>query len=202
MPYPRPDITGIVLAGGQARRMGGIDKGLAPYRGRPLAYYALNAMKGLTASILISANRNQARYAAFGYPVVSDGVPDFAGPLAGVLAAMKVADTPYVLVMPCDCPFIGTDILTRLCDAPLDAEIVTLHDGLRAHPVFMRVNRTLTESLENYLAQGQHKVIAWMEQHRHLIVDCSDAADSLINFNTLQDMDSATPRQEKPCSPY
>jgi molybdenum cofactor guanylyltransferase len=191
MPELRPEITGIILSGGQARRMGGIDKGLLPYRGHPLAYYALNAMKTITASIVISANRNPARYAAFGYPVVSDTVAGFAGPLAGLLAAMKSADTPYVLSIPCDCPFISAELLTRLCDSPADAEIVTLHDGLRTHPVFMRVNRSLTNALENYLAQGQHKVIAWIEQHRHQIVDCSDLASCLRNINTQQDLESS-----------
>ena len=189
MPDQRPEITGIVLAGGLARRMGGIDKGLLPYRGHPLTYYALNTMQTITASIRISANRNQARYATFGYPVVSDTVPGYAGPLAGLLAAMKSANTPYVISIPCDCPFISTEVLTRLCDAPLDAEIVTLHDGIRTHPVFMRVNRSLTDSLENYLAQGQHKVIAWIEQHRHQIVDCSDLAACLRNINTPQDLE-------------
>jgi molybdopterin-guanine dinucleotide biosynthesis protein A len=189
VPDQKPEITGIVLAGGQARRMGGIDKGLLPYRGHPLAYYALNAIKTITGTLLISANRNQARYAAFGYPVVSDCTPDFSGPLAGLLAAMKSADTPYVLAIPCDCPFVSAELLTRLRDAPRDIEIVTLHDGLRTHPVFMRVNRNLTGSLENYLAQGQHKVIAWIEQHRHQIVDCSDLADSLRNINTPQDLE-------------
>jgi molybdenum cofactor guanylyltransferase len=190
MPDPRHEITGIILAGGTARRMGGIDKGLLLCRGQPLAFHALKAMETITGSICISANRNQARYAVFGYPVVSDTVTGFAGPLAGLLAGMKSSDTPCVLSIPCDCPFISAEILTRLRDASADAEIVTLHDGSRTHPVFMRVNCALADSLENYLAQGQHKVIAWIEQHRHLIVDCSDQTSCLRNINTPQDLEA------------
>lgn len=188
MSNQNPRITGALLAGGLARRMDGVDKGLMQYQDRPLATYALKALETITASIVINANRNQSIYAAFGYPVVSDTIPGFIGPLAGLLAAMKSAHTLYLLAIPCDCPHITREILSRLCDAPQEYEIVTLHDGIRMHPVFMRVNRSLADSLENYLMRGERKVADWIAQHHYLSVDCSDLAENLTNINTLQQL--------------
>ena len=118
----RDRITGLILAGGRARRMGGQDKGLIPLAGRPLIAWVIEALRPQVGSILISANRNQAAYAAFGYPVIGDeaGGPDltgFQGPLAGIAAAMTLAQTPWLLTLPCDTPLLPADLAARLAAA-------------------------------------------------------------------------------------
>ena len=94
----RTDITGVVFAGGQGRRMGGVDKGLVALAGRPLVAQVIERLAPQVGGLVINANQNRDRYAAFGYPVVADVVPDFAGPLAGLHAALAFAATPYVVI--------------------------------------------------------------------------------------------------------
>lgn len=97
-------VAAVILAGGQGRRMGGADKGLLDYRGRPLVEWVLDALAPQVAEILISANRNLDRYARYGRRVLPDALPDFPGPLAGVLAALDAVDTEWLLAVPCDTP--------------------------------------------------------------------------------------------------
>jgi molybdopterin-guanine dinucleotide biosynthesis protein A len=107
----------VVLAGGLGRRMGGADKGLIEYQGRPLIEWALAALASQVDEIFISANRNLDRYAAYGYRVLPDTLPDFPGPLAGVLAALEAVDTGWLLVVPCDTPHLPADLASRLLQA-------------------------------------------------------------------------------------
>lgn len=118
----RDRITGLILAGGRARRMGGQDKGLIPLAGRPLIAWVIEALSSQVGSILISANRNQAAYAAFGCPVIGDeaggaGLAGFQGPLAGIAAALTLAETPWLLTLPCDAPLPPVDLAARLVSA-------------------------------------------------------------------------------------
>ena len=111
------DITAVVLAGGKASRMGGVDKGLIPVRGRPMIAYVLEALAPQVGKILVNANRNAERYAEFGHEVIPDSLEGFQGPLAGVTAGLAAATTPYVVTAPCDSPLIGDDLVARLADA-------------------------------------------------------------------------------------
>ena len=124
MTIARTDITGVVFAGGQGRRMGGVDKGLVELDGRALVAHVIERLAPQVGELVINANQNRDRYAAFGYPVVADVIPDFAGPLAGLHAAMAAATTPYVVTSPCDSPFLPADLVARLALAlaatPLD----------------------------------------------------------------------------------
>ena len=118
----RGQLTGLILAGGQARRMGGQDKGLIPLAGRPLIAWVIAALAPQVGRILISANRNQAAYAAFGHPVIGDEaggteLTGFQGPLAGIAAAMTRMETPWLLTLPCDAPLAPTDLASRLAAA-------------------------------------------------------------------------------------
>jgi len=182
----RAKITGVILAGGRARRMGGEDKGLIRFKGRPLASYALEALDSVAAHILINANRNRDAYARFGYPVISDQTDTFDGPLAGLLSAMRAAETPYVLTVPCDSPLVTGRLLERLCRVMQEtgAELCAAHDGERLHPVFLLAERRLADSLERYLAGGQRKIDLWLEQHRLALVDFSDHPELFANVNT------------------
>lgn len=186
----RTKITGVVLAGGRARRMGGSDKGLLNFKGRPLVSYALDALKSVAGTIFINANRNREVYVAFGYPVIADQTGAFDGPLAGLLSAMRWARTPYVLTVPCDSPLIEGILLERLVQTlrAEDAEICAAYDGERLHPVFLIAECRLASSLEAYLASGQRKVDLWLNQHKLALADYSDHPELFANVNTPEEL--------------
>lgn len=183
-------ITGVVLAGGRARRMGGEDKGLLKFRGQPLAAWAVAALEQVTDVILINANRNQSAYAALGYPVIADANSAYQGPLAGLLSAMKAANTPYVLTVPCDCPLIDGGLLHRLFSTlqAQGVEICAAHDGERLHPIFLIAETALAPSLEAYLAAGERKVELWLARHRLALADFSDHPEQFVNLNTQEEL--------------
>jgi molybdopterin-guanine dinucleotide biosynthesis protein A len=186
----RAKITGVLLAGGRGRRMGGKDKGLILFKGRPLSSYALEALDSVAGHILINANRNLEAYARFGYPVIADRTDGFYGPLAGLLSAMRAAETPYVLTVPCDSPLVTGRLLERLCRTMQEtgAELCAAHDGERLHPVFLLAERRLADSLERYLAGGRRKLDRWLEQHRLVLADFSDHPELFANINTEEEL--------------
>ncbi|MDD9824153.1 MAG: molybdenum cofactor guanylyltransferase [Gammaproteobacteria bacterium] len=189
-PDARPQVTGLILAGGRARRMAGRDKGLLPLAGRPLAQYALSALAPQVQRLLISANRNRERYAAFGYPVIEDDLADFAGPLAGVASALAVCQTPYVATAPCDSPLLAPDLVARLLQALRAADGAMLsvaRDGERLQPVFALLDRRLYPSLQAYLAAGGRKIDPWLRQERAVEVDFSDRPRMFRNINTPEE---------------
>jgi len=182
-------VSGVVLAGGMARRMGRLDKGLLPFHGRPLVSYAIAAMVPLVDELLISANRNQAHYATFGYPTISDENCHFDGPLAGILAAMQAAHHPLLLVMPCDSPLIQTEHLQRLL-SNLDAnvDIAVADDGARMHPVFAALKTHLQTDLKRYLQSGERKLQNWFNHQRLAKVDFSAEPTVFANINTPEEL--------------
>ena len=186
----RAAITGVVLAGGRGRRMGGEDKGLLPFHGRPLASHALDTLGEVAGSRLINANRNLEAYESLGFPVIQDANDRFDGPLAGLLSAMRAAATPYVLTVPCDTPRLTGQLLQRLADRleTSGAVIAVAHDGERLHPVVMLAKTCLVDDLQAYLDAGERKVEHWIRRHCWLSVDFSDAADALVNINTPDDL--------------
>ena len=182
-------VSGVVLAGGQARRMQQQDKGLVLFNGRPLVSYALAALQPLVTEVLISANRNQDSYSRFGYPVLADNRPGYDGPLAGILAAMQSARNPYLLVTPCDSPLINSVHLERLLlNLQTGVDLVTAFDGERLHPVFMALRRHLQPSLANYLDSGERKLQVWLQQQNWAPVDFSDVPGIFANINTLTEL--------------
>lgn len=187
----RAKITGIVLAGGRGRRMGGVDKGLMEYRGRPLVAYALDALKQVAGTVLINANRNLEAYASFGVSIITDQTDSFDGPLAGLLSAMQATQTEYVLTVPCDSPWVNEELLGRLCLKLQDegAEICAAHDGERMQSVFLIARRSLAADLEAYLASGQRKVETWLNLHKLMLVDCSDHPKWFTNINTQEELE-------------
>lgn len=187
---PIAALTGVVLAGGAARRMGGRDKGLIPFRGRPLASYALAALAQVAGSVLINANRNIDAYARLGYPVIGDGNARYDGPLAGMLAALRAANTPYVLVVPCDCPLLQPAQLRQLYDVLLtkQAEVCAAHDGVWLNPVFAVLKTTLADDLQVYLDQGGRKAETWLRQHVLAIADFAAAPELFRSANTPEEL--------------
>jgi len=182
-------MTAVILAGGMGRRMGGQDKGLVELKGRPLVAHVIDAVDPQVSHLLINANRNHPAYARFGPPVLSDELKDFQGPLAGILAAMKKAPTPLLLVVPCDTPHLPADLGARLrrAMADADAEIAVAHDGDRLQPVHALIATALSGDLESYLGSGKRKIDHWYARHRMVVVDFSDQPEAFVNINTLDE---------------
>ncbi|HEY2187655.1 MAG TPA: molybdenum cofactor guanylyltransferase MobA, partial [Caldimonas sp.] len=136
----RRDITGLVLAGGRGSRMGGVDKGLQPHLGMPLAMHAMLRLAPQVGEVMINANRNLGAYESMGVPVWPDALADYPGPLAGFLAGLEHCMTPCLATVPCDSPRFPEDLVARLAER-LDAEdaelamAATREDGeLRLQP--------------------------------------------------------------------
>lgn len=183
-------ISGVILAGGLGRRMGGTDKGLQELRGKPLVQWVIERLSPQVDELLINANQNGARYAAFGYRVVPDQIPDFAGPLAGLHAALTTASHPLVATAPCDSPFLPTDLVSRLYQAltAQQAEIAVARTFSQAHPVFCLCRRELLPHLSDYLARGERKFERWYSTLHAVEVPFDDVAEAFENINTRQEL--------------
>lgn len=183
-------ITGVVLAGGRATRMDGQDKGLLMLGDRAMIQLISEALQPQVANVLINANRNQARYAELtDFPVVPDVDRNFAGPLAGIAAALAYSESPYLVAVPCDSPFLAHDLVSRLYTAlcKQDAEIAMATCVGRPQPVFVLLLRQLLPSLKAFLASGEHKIIHWYHRHRVVEVNFDDRQRMFENINTPQD---------------
>jgi len=183
-------ITGVILAGGLARRMNNQDKGLITYKGRPMVSYAIAALTAIADQTIINANRNKEQYKAFGLPVVADQTDSFDGPLAGVLTAMIYTDADVLIVMPCDSPLIKAEHLQKLLAtrATKNADVAVAFDGERLHPVFLAIKTSLKSGLQNYLACGQRKMDRWLEQQKMVKADFSNEPEIFTNINTLTEL--------------
>ncbi len=185
---PGTELAVVVLAGGQGRRMGGADKGLVDYRGRPLVAWVLDALAPQAGEIVISANRNLERYAATGHRVLPDTLPDFPGPLAGVLAAMRAVAAPWLLVVPCDTPHLPGDLANRLLAAAraADTPVAVAADAARTHHTCFLARTALADDLAATLARGERAVHRWQAAHNPAVVQF-DAA-GFANFNRPEDL--------------
>lgn len=189
---PTPSITGVILAGGQARRMGGQDKGLILFQKKSLISYAIDALAPQVDQLIINANRNIDSYQAFGYPVIKDTMEGFYGPLAGMLSAMQSVDTDYILTSPCDCPTVSSHLRQRMMESLLlsSADIAVAFDGQRLQPVFSLIPCHLRDDLEDYLLQGERKIDLWLQRHKLAIVDFSEQPDTFANINRTEELTS------------
>lgn len=183
-------ITGVVLAGGMGRRMGGVDKGLQTLRGRPMAAWVVERLQSQVGTLIINANQNLDRYAEFGCPVVPDRIPDFAGPLAGLHAALSAADTPLVVTAPCDSPFLPEDLVFRLFSAltAADAQLAVARTFDQAHPVFCICRRDVLPHLTEFLSSGGRKIDRWYATLSVVEVAFDDVAEAFENINTRDDL--------------
>ncbi|MCV6637418.1 molybdenum cofactor guanylyltransferase MobA [Candidatus Albibeggiatoa sp. nov. NOAA] len=184
-------ITAVVLAGGQARRMGGQDKGLLMYQDQTFIQHLVNDLKPQVGQIIINANRHQQQYADLTRcPVIEDHFGDFAGPLAGMLTGLQTIKTPYILFMPCDVPHIPDFLVTRLAEklTQSQAMISTVYDGQRTQYLFALMRCEVQESLQTYLQQNRHQVRAWYQQQHVVEVDFSDCPQFFVNINTPEDL--------------
>ena len=184
------EICGLVLAGGQGRRMGGVDKGLQPLQGRPLIQHVIDRLRPQVAAVLINANQNQARYAEFGCPVVPDRVGGFAGPLAGLDAGLHATDASFIVTVPCDSPFLPHDLVTRLATArnAIDADVAVARTGSQPHPVFALVCTRVRTHLADFLARGERKIDLWYASLSVVEVAFDDEVDAFANINTRAEL--------------
>ncbi|CAG0975082.1 molybdenum cofactor guanylyltransferase [Methylophilaceae bacterium] len=183
-------ISGIVLAGGLARRMGGMDKGLVEFCGKPMVAHVLERLKPQVDEILINANREIERYAAFGYPVIQDEIGSFAGPLAGLHRGMRAAGNSLVLTVPCDAPLLPADLASRLMHAlvEMDANIAVAKTGTQVHPVFCLCRKNLRHHLESYLQNGGSRMGAWHDTLKVAEVAFDDNPEAFANINTVEEL--------------
>jgi molybdopterin-guanine dinucleotide biosynthesis protein A len=187
---PKPAITGVVLAGGLGRRMGGVDKGLRTLHGRPMVAAVIERFAPQVSELLINANQNIEVYAQFGYRVIPDVIGGFAGPLAGLHAALSAAAHPLVATTPCDSPFLPADVVARLHAAMSanDAQLAVAKTGEQAHPVFCLCRRDILPHLEKFLADGGRKIDLWYATLRVVEVNFDDVADAFSNINSPQEL--------------
>jgi len=186
-------VTAVVLAGGQGRRMGGVDKGLVTLGGKAMVEHVLDRIAPQVAEVLINANQNAERYGALGYPVVADAVGGFAGPLAGLHAGMGRAAHALVVTVPCDSPFLPADLVARLA-AGLEAhraQLAVARTFDQPHPVFCLVRRDVLPHLAAFLAGGGRKIDAWYATLRVVEVPFDDEADAFRNINTTGELTDA-----------
>ena len=189
-------VTGVVLAGGQGSRMGGVDKGLQEFRGKPMVAHAIERLAPQVDELLINANRNPEAYAQFGHRVIADEIEGFAGPLAGFERGLAHAAGDLVVTVPCDSPFLPADLVSRLRIA-LErdgADLAVAKTGEQAHPVFSLMKRGVHESLRQFLASGQRKIDRWYSALKVIEVPFDDEADAFLNINTRAELASLEPR--------
>jgi molybdenum cofactor guanylyltransferase len=189
-------ITGVVLAGGQGSRMGGVDKGLQEFRGRPMVAHALERLGPQVDEILINANRNAEAYARFGYRVIADEIEGFAGPLAGFDSGLAHAAGELVVTVPCDSPFLPHDLVARLREGLQRdaADIAVAKTGDQVHPVFCLMRRGVHGSLRRFLASGQRKIDRWYPELNATLVAFDDEPGTFTNINTREELAGLEPK--------
>lgn len=183
-------ISGIILAGGQATRMGGADKGLISLQKKPLIAHVISRLQPQVDEIIINANREIVAYETFGLLVLKDENQEFIGPLAGFALGLKHAKHDYVLTVPCDSPLLPLDLVERVYKgmAEAHADIAFARSDGDTHPVFCLMKKSVLPSLTDYLASGERKVSAWQKSQQYVEVDFSDCGDAFVNLNTMEQL--------------
>ena len=183
-------ISGIILAGGQATRMGGADKGLISLQKKPLIAHVISRLQPQVDEIIINANREIVAYETFGLLVLKDENKEFIGPLAGFALGLKHAKHEYVLTVPCDSPLLPLDLVERLYKGMTEAraDIAAACSDGDTHPVFCLMKKSVLPSLTEYLASGERKVSAWQKSQQYVEVDFSDCSDAFVNLNTMEQL--------------
>ena len=180
-----------MLAGGLGRRMGGVDKGLQPFRGKPMAQWAIERLAPQVDELIVNANQNAGEYGRFGYRVIPDELSGFAGPLAGLHAGMKAASRDLVVTVPCDSPFLPSDLVARLRGALGANQLAVAKTGTQPHPVFSLVQRSVCAHLEAFLTSGGRKIDAWYSTLKVVEVAFDDEEDAFRNINTREELRGA-----------
>jgi molybdenum cofactor guanylyltransferase len=188
------NISSVILSGGRATRMNGVDKGLMALQNKPLIAHVIACLRPQADEIFINANREIATYEAFGLPVLQDENAEFIGtyigPLAGFSLGLQHAKHGYVLTVPCDSPLLPLDLAQRLMAALLEnrADIACASSDGNTHPVFCLMKKNVLSSLHAYIESGERKVSAWQKSLNYVEVDFSDCSEAFTNLNTFEDL--------------
>ena len=182
-------ITGVILAGGEGRRMGGLDKGLVELKGRPLVDWVVASLRPQVDALMVIANRNIERYQQVAGQVVQDLRPDYPGPLAGIESALSNTQTDWIVTCPVDTPYLPSDYVTRMLKASQGQATVVSLSG-RIQPVFALLPRCALANLQTYLDQGERKVMRWLETLRPVVVPFDDKPDAFRDADSLDDLEA------------
>lgn len=188
---PTPErITGLVLAGGLGRRMGGVDKGLSLLGGEPLVEHIIRRLAPQVGQLIINANQNHDIYAGFGYPVVGDRIEGHAGPLAGLEAGLAACTTPYLLTVPCDSPLLPADLVSRLaaCLTAHKASIAVARTGEQLHPVFSLIRSDELPELQAFINAGGRRMEAGLRRLCWAPCPFDDCPEAFANINTPDEL--------------
>jgi len=183
-------VTGVILAGGRGSRMGSVDKGLKPLRGKPMVQWVAERFAPQVAEVLINANQNINKYQTLGYKVIPDAIGGFAGPLAGLHRGLSEASHDLVATAPCDSPFLPTDLILRLHAAmeKAGADLTVAKTGDQPHPVFCLCRKSVLASLTQFLDSGGRKIDAWYARLKVVEVLFDDQASAFSNINTEEEL--------------
>jgi molybdenum cofactor guanylyltransferase len=183
-------ISAIILSGGRATRMNGVDKGLVLLKNKPLIAHVIARLKSQVDELFINANREIATYEAFGLPILQDENNEFIGPLAGFALGLEHAKHDYVLTVPCDSPLLPLDLVERLYNsmAASRMDISCASSDENTHPVFCLMKKSVLPRLTEYLASGERKVSTWQKSQQYVEVDFSDCSEAFTNLNTFEDL--------------
>lgn len=185
-------VSAIILAGGRATRMNGVDKGLIKLQQKPFIQHIIQRLSPQVDEILLNANREIAQYSTFNFPVLQDDQPDFIGPLAGFSLGLRHCKHDYLLTTPCDSPLIPADLTSRLMHSLLaeDADIAVAKSGGYSHPVFCLLKKSTLPSLSDFIAQGHRKVSLWQKSLAYTEVTFDDCDDAFVNVNTFEELEA------------
>ena len=183
-------ISAVILAGGRATRMNGVDKGLVLLQNKPLIQHVVVRLKPQVDEIFINANREIEQYRVFGLPVLKDENEEFIGPLAGFSLGLQHAKHDYLLTVPCDSPLLPLDLAERLLSgmAASRADIAVAYSEENAHPVFCLMKKSVLPSLQAYIESGERRVSTWQKSQKYIDVDFSDCSEAFTNLNTFDDL--------------
>lgn len=187
-------ITAVILAGGLARRFGGVEKGLQPFHGKPMISHIMERLAPQVGTIILNINRLHEVYAQH-YPEISyysDDLEGSQGALSGMWSGFQHFDEEYLLFVPCDSPFVPANLAQKLATALRinQAQIAYAHDGEKAHPTFALLHRSVMAALAAYLAQGERRLLQFFQSQRSVAVDFSEQPAAFQNFNTADDLTS------------
>lgn len=178
-------ISCIILAGGEGKRVGGIDKGLLEYKNKPLIEHVINSVSTQVDDIVISANRNTEHYKRYSQTVISDEADQYLGPLAGIAAALPHCRHERVLVVACDIPFLPSDLIDRFLSEDGDSKLYIAESNNRLQLV-MLLHLSLYASIKQSLDRGQLRLMQWAKAHHPTIVTFRDNM-AFKNFNNNED---------------
>lgn len=183
-------VQGLILAGGQGTRMGGVDKGLQVWRGQALVSYPLHALEDICDSTLISCNRNLETYQTLAHAVVEDQAPDFQGPLSGLVSSLKEVSSEWLLVSPCDTPLVTKQdfqsLLEKAKSSP-EHKLFALMAVEKAHPLHALIHRSVFPGIVLAFNEGQRSVFRVFKQLGVEWVDVDER--HMKNFNALAQLD-------------